>query len=354
MLARTQMFPLRSWALTLLGAALLGGCGVNYAPPSLVNKLRILGIRAEPAYVPAAGATVLDPLTAGQPVGAKLCYSWAFCPFAWAKDGAFRCIDPALQVDLGSGVTATLSTDVVMTSLAAAPAVFKKLGMAQPGGSAPASTATSALNRPEFYVLLKVATAEVTGGTCPTDTAAALGQPCADSRNCLVGYKRLAWAIDPKKINKNPTIQGLLLDAVEWPADLTPTAAPGDRISLVPKWDPADKEVIGKSVDPAIGNDIETLLFSWFTTTGVYDKERSYDAVPGNVLALPSLHAGETERLMTLWLVERDGRNGEDWTSRQIVVRQGVSGNVHPLCAADPTLKGCDHLDAHGQVISAP
>jgi len=340
--------------VAVLGALALVACGATYDPPSLINKLRLLGIHAEPAYVPASGETVLRALAVGEADGANLCYAWAFCPFAWAKNGAFRCIDPLLQVDLGIGATATVSTDVVMASLAQAPTVFKKLGMAQPGGAAASKSPSAAQDLPDFYVMVQVSTAQASGGVCPSDVAATLGKPCADSRTCLLGYKRLAWAIDPKKVNKNPKIESFSLDAVPWPEVLTPTAAPGDRLALSLTWNPADKEATGPSIDPKLGQEKETLLMSWFTTAGAYDKERSYDEVPGNVLTLPSLHSGEDERLLTVWVVVRDGRNGEDWTSRKILVKRGVSANLHPLCAADASLAGCDHLDAKGQVVKTP
>lgn len=352
MQGRRRMSSIRSLAALLLVGLAASACSETWDPPSLVNKVRLLGIRAEPPYIPASGPTTLDALAAGQTAGATLCYSWAFCPFAWSKDGAFACIDPLVQVDLGSAATATVTPDIVMASLAQAPAVFKKLGMAQPGASA--SGSSTAKDMPEFYILLKVATADASGGSCPTDSAKALAQPCADSSNCLLGFKRLAWGISPDKVNANPTIHGLNLDGVPWPADLTPTAAAGDRYDLKPSLDLADKEVTGTSVDPKLGNEKETLLMSWFTTAGVYDKERTLDSAPGNVLELPSLGAGQAERLVTVWLVLRDGRNGEDWTTRQLLIKPGISSKTHPLCAANPTLAGCDHLDANGKVIATP
>ena len=346
-----RMYSIHSLAALLLAALAATACTDTWDPPSLVNKVRLLGIRADPAYIPAAGPTTLEVLSVGQAAGSTLCYSWAFCPFAWSKDGSFACIDPLVQVDLGSAATATVTPDIVMASLTQAPAVFKKLGMAQPGASASGSSTPK--DMPEFYVLLKVATVDASGGTCPTDSAKALAKPCTDSTRCLAGFKRLAWALTPDKINANPTLHGLNLDGVPWPADLTPTAAAGDLLDLKPSLDLADKEVTGSSVDPKLGNQTETLLMSWFTTAGLYDKERTLDTAPANVLQLPSLGAGQSEKLVTIWVVLRDGRNGEDWTSRQLLIKPGVSAKTHPLCAANPSLAGCDHLDASGKVSAS-
>ena len=76
-------------ALALL-TALTTACGGNYDPPSLIepDKLRVLGVRAEPAAITMSAETTLTVLEAGAPDGTSLCYAWAYCPYTWTNNGA--------------------------------------------------------------------------------------------------------------------------------------------------------------------------------------------------------------------------------------------------------------------------
>lgn len=207
--------------LALAGLALIAlaaaGCGEDFTPQSVVDKIRVLGVRATPPELQFAGDTQLEPLVAGFEPGAQLCYAWAYCPFAWSKDGNFKCIDPELQIDLGQAPTAVVNLGHVFASLQNAPKVFDKLGLnppagtstgkvqadlgCSPGGKAPTGPGgvgfSSAGDLPESYVLFQMAEAAVYGGTCPKSSAAALATPCTDRDRCIAGFKRLGLAPMP-------------------------------------------------------------------------------------------------------------------------------------------------------------
>lgn len=182
----------------------LQACAGDYAPPSLIeaDKVRVLGVQAQPAAITLAAATTLTVLQAGTGE-AKLCYAWAFCPFTWSKDDNYRCIDDSLLVPLGTGVSSSVSITDVFASLANAPAVFTKLGLQQPGtgettvdpcatgGSGGGSPFGGGTSLPDAYILFQVAVADQFGGTCP-DPKTALATACADRSQCLQGFKRLA------------------------------------------------------------------------------------------------------------------------------------------------------------------
>lgn len=199
-----------------LAVALLGaGCGQDFAPPSLINKLRIIGAKATPPEIRVTETSNLSLLIVGTAPEQPLCYAWAFCPFAWSKDGNFQCIDPDVQVDLGTGATATVGIFHVVQALQNASKVFDKLGLkpptgartarqkpdlgCMPGGKAPAENGPGggsfgSADISDMYILFAVAEPKVFGGTCPATSAAFLAKPCLDREHCLAGYKRMAIA----------------------------------------------------------------------------------------------------------------------------------------------------------------
>lgn len=386
------------WLSTALATGVLavGACGqVEYDPPSLVNKLRVLGVRAEPPVIKPPLDTDLKLLAVGMPEGATLCYAWAFCPFAWAKEGQFACVDPDLQVALGTEATARVGIAELLEVQAKVPAVLEKLKLTLPAGlngppsvkcgdavcegsESAANCANDCPSGPpvcgdkrcvkaaedfctcaadckaptsfETFVLFQVRTLASLGPTvaaCPTDATAAIAGICANDRTCLAGYKRLAVATLPCLAHSNPRILGVKLNGVPWPEAATPTVALGDAVQVEPQLDLADKEVVGPFADPSLGIEKESLLLSWFSTGGTYAKQRTFDSVPGNTFNTPQV-VPTAGSLVTLWLVVRDGRNGTAWTSRQMRVQQGPCAlggtgcDKHPLCVLDPAGAGCD------------
>ncbi len=337
-----------AWLAVTAALAALPACGGTYDPPSLINKLRVLAVRADPPVMTTTGPTTLTPLVVG--VDEELCFAWALCPFAWSKDGAFQCFDPRLQKDVGTGPTAVVTPAQLFASLAEAPAVFEDLGIKLPDSLKDQQAAQESGNTLELYVMFKVATRASQGGTCPTDIAPWLAAPCADRDVCLAGYKRLAFASKAEDVHSNPTLTGLELGGVAWPEALTPTVGPykGDpddtffgfekgALELVPTWTDESLETYGESLDPSKPGPLkESLLFSWFSTAGDYDKQRSYDEVPENSLLPPKA----TDLEMTIWVVVRDGRNGVDWLRRTLRVRNDAPAG-YGLCNLDATLPGC-------------
>ncbi len=361
-------------ALLVLSAGLTAGCQAEHDPPSLINKLRVLGVRAQPPQVRLGPPTKLDMLVVGHKGDAKLCYAWAFCPIALSLEGNFRCVDAELQTPLGTGAETTLSSAQVQAAMD--PDKLKKVlakhGFSLPsqldqGGQSDINDIAKQLASFEFFVLFKVADSREFGGMCPTEANAMLDNVCADRTRCLAGYKRLNFAMLPKYYNENPYFDGIELGDVRWPAGVTPTVVPYDSkpsawdqvlddgvdaelfegygptaLKITPTFDEKIRERTPEEPDENGEPGREEVLFSWFSSVGRYQKQRTYHDFADNLFLAPELKDGESEKQVSLWVVMRDRRNGTAWLHRKIVVKAGKSNPAKILCEIDKTLEGCD------------
>ena len=262
--------------LSIITATLVmaGGCAGEFDPPSLVNSLRPLAIRADPPKIDPAVATKLDALVVGQTEGATLCHAWGLCGLAVQGDGRFGCADPALLVELGTAPTATIAPSDLATLLAGAKS------LAPPDSAAPQSEGGGA-KLPALTVLFAVAEQEAMGGVCPGGIEAFLSPGCTDRERCVLGRKSLEVTAEARE---NPEITALQTDQA------------GDGTGLAPTWN----------------STTETALMSWFSTAGEFDKQRSFEDAPNNRLALPPGQGA------TVWLVLRDGGGGVAWASAEL------------------------------------
>lgn len=273
----------------------LVGCADDFAPPSLVETVRVLAARAEPPWlsVDPAHETSLKAKIAGSDLDAKMCHAWGLCLFAVADQGRLRCADPALALDLGTTATATVRGTDVTALLESAGAFAAANAGARPasntGGLQPAAI--------DISVQFGVAEARAFGGECPDSMTAWLARGCPDPERCVIGRKTLRVAFAPADRHANPT-----LDALDAQRD-------GHMINLAPRWTADSREPIA-GTDP-LAPDREGLLISWFTTAGHFERERSYDADPENTLDVAATESP------TVWAVVRDGRGGVDWLEIQ-------------------------------------
>lgn len=365
-----------------LPIAIATGCsGPDFEPRTLVNRMRVIAVRAEPPYFGFSKPVQLQMKVVGLPSDRPLCHAWALCLFTRNDQGNLTCFDPDLQVDLGTAPEATLELQHFLTAFGKLPAVLEKYGMAelsQPGTGEPgAPKACDEGERPapfpEVFVLFKVAERDAMGGTCPATAAAMLEGICQDRTRCIAGFKPLLLAVktvtrlvdgacqttqvpDPYKQHHNPVLEGLQLDGVDWPQALTPTLAPAGGaagtstafgsddtrgVELLPVLAEGSMEVTGKSLEAGLPDPTEQIVYSWLSEAGDFTYGRSSHVAP-DTRYLPAPPAGgASEQDVGLWLVARDGRGGVSWTRRNVKVRPQSGGGGHPLCALDAGLEGC-------------
>lgn len=368
-------------ALAVVGAcASVSGCNsLQSDPVTLIKAPRLIAIQADPPYIAGPGLpgvslgtpTKLRPLMVARTPVPNLCYAWRLCPFAWSKDGLYRCVDERLEVDLGTKETAQVTALDVFASLEQFEEVAETIGLnvgpprgASPGGSSSGGEQVESALGLEVSILFMVGSADLWGGKCPTDSREMLKEVCPSRVGCVSGYTQLALATKAAQTNKAPEMTGWTLDGVDWPASVTPTIAPvqgaGDDDSVGP---PADKtgfetrplfdesaiELIKAATDeqPEVR---ENLTFSWFSTNGRFRYSKTTELVPTNnfsPVAPGKDNADEVGKAAveaTIWLVARDSRNGVSWQTRNVIVDTKADPSVHPLCAQNPALKGCDEV----------
>lgn len=331
----------------LLATLALGCSSPDYDPPTLINQLRVLAVRAEPPWLGPA-TTKLDMLAVGS--DAPLCYAWQLCLFAWSEGGNYRCLDPELAKDLGTAPTAATSVFDLLGLLPNVAAVLERKGLLPPAelSTGPGSGGSDSGTEPEsdsgleVQVLFLVGEASLWGGTCPT-VAEALARPCPDRSRCIAGYKSLALGIgpsgtpDPRVAHANPTLTGLRLgqdgDGLWLPGVVLRIAATVPReptledlqrdtngLRLDPTWTPESVELVQPSADPGLPDQLETLTFDWYSTAGTFDYRETGDNVSANGYQAEAKAETVDGAAVRFWLVVRDSRGGADWLSRDAVI----------------------------------
>jgi hypothetical protein len=307
-------------AFTLLGVLLsLSGCADDFAPYSSLDRLRILGIQAEPA-TPLAGQTATLSALTFAPAGEAISLRWTWCPVAAKASDAYACpLDQATasqvlgtfldtsvgtdlpSLDLGSGVMASLTNP------------FSTAGLAVLCGEG--------LQSPAF-----------TGGfDCDGGYPVTVVLDASTAAGALrAGFVLRLPASAAAEINHNPAPTGLELGGL--PLANAPTVvqlAPGATVDLhldVPANTP-ELRAIPPSEGPA-GQRLERLSTSWFASSGKIDKARTsfidgvatLDQMASNRFTAPAAESWPAGGLVEFAAVVRDDRGGEAWLSRQVLL----------------------------------
>lgn len=250
--------------LLFVAAALASaGCDPGTSERWLLEELRVLGVRAEPAEAQpgvdiALESLVVDPLGAGL---RNVAIAWAVCtpdPIV----GQASCAEPGRTVPLAIGTATTLS--VATDALDGLTAEQARFGI-------------------DLYVVIAATVPSVPG---------------AVEEDAEAGYKRIRVSTDPVP-NRNPEI-----------AWFNPASTPEDGHSTLLQA-AATVESTEQFLGP-LGPDVEDLRFSWYTTGGALER----GVTLGEPLA--SELTWDAELGSTLYLVLRDGRGGMDWVVREV------------------------------------
>ena len=289
------MVRLACWISLLVTLVASSGCGDPFRPEMLVDRLRIVGVRAEPPAVGLADtatleALALDPFGDGRPAA----YTWAVCLLDIsdvAED--IPCPGPDTYPLPGRGPTTSLSMpDLVAWALAQD---FPLDPSEIPG-------APEDVESFDLYIGLRVDAGD-------------------ESVRALKRVEvRLVDGLDP---STNPRLTGLEI-AGQLVGDDPPVLSAADKkIEMRPQADEASRDVYTPAGEDEARQ--EDFLFSWFSTTGEFKDFRTIMdiATDGTDLAVNKFILPKDEAEWgdhKLWIVVRDGRNGMDWAEYDVVI----------------------------------
>lgn len=280
-----------SWILPLL--AVVAGCQPSFGPQTLVERLRILAIRARPPEIGLADRQVqLEALVADAGGRARhLDCTWAVClvEIGWAA-GAIDCPGGDSLVFSHDCDGASLDVAELLEWLAERGFDEQALEQLPPGVGE---------DMVPLYVGLEVV------------------QDQAVER----GIKRLRLNLEQDEPNENPVLLGV--EVLEGPDD---GGLPlGSQLRLRPRVDEDSRQTFP---DPEDGQPRrEDFLFSWFSTSGEFSERRTILDVDSRGRPLDENTWTLTPEYSVpgpawLWVVVRDGRWGCDWVEVNFQVEE--------------------------------
>jgi len=278
-----------SGLLLCLGA--LAGCDQPFPDETLVERLRILAVAAEPPEVGLEGsltfeALVADPAGQGRPRE----LTWGVCFFELGYAAAdVDCPGPSSFPLAGAGDRATLSVPALIAWLLEQELPVDP-GDPGGGGELPA--------RVTLFVGLRVEAPALPGQAAPERVRA---------------LKRFDLRLQGAgATNRNPALAGVSLDGAPWDDAVPPRLEAGSEHLLRPTPLAGSVETYTAGEPPEERQ--ETLLFSWFSTGGEFRDQRSvldpwlFEDLSKNRFKAPAEPGGHT-----LWVVVRDERHGVGW-----------------------------------------
>jgi hypothetical protein len=279
---------------------MVAACNSSFELQSQIARVRVLGVRAEPAelVIPAAGPPGIVHLEAlaVAPEGRAVSVRFAFCrPFANVFAADFEC--PGKDgVDLLDGGLSLLD-----------PRILALLGAGVEGG------AGAVLASPGFAAQLAVGVPfqvgyQATDGTDPNDGGLELGFAT------LIARRTDAPNLNPEVLDvqvDGASLDGLTLDG-------------GASVTLTPVVSPRSQEPV---VAADGGLTQESLSFSWFTSGEARVGSlrsvllASGDPAASRTASTTVLSTPDAGARSTLWVVVRDGRGGTSWRASTFTTR---------------------------------
>lgn len=299
------------WPLVpLLLIASLSACDQGEpSEPYQVTELRVLAIRAEPAEATDLTPVVFDSLVV-EGTG-EVTYEWRLCPFAGPSELGFLCLSDEISEEQLSQIPDEIKPCVLgetadTASFTVTPCPFETYALIL-GGAAERAGFPLELNPEsglEMVVSLKV----------------------SDETGRQVEAVKSFSVTQSENPNQNPTLSGIVVQEGE-----ERTAEQGeiwleDQILVIsleqaPILQVTYEEAIAQSVmDPKGATEepeVEDLLFTWYATSGVFERGRTAPDLMDNEYRPDGDEASDLD---SVWVVVRDGRGGIGWIERHFTV----------------------------------
>ncbi len=283
----------------LLCALLVVGCRNTFDPASYVNKLRLLGVKAEPPEI-APGQTSSLTAVWANPGGATPTIAWSGCPLAPPPGSGTGFNQACVVLDMGAPML--------------------------PFGSGETVTATMPSLTPSMVGLPD----STDGVYLPVRV-----QLDADGNElaALYGLRIFLGPLSPNPPNGNPMLTGIFhvpsADAGADEQTALDDAMPlevhaGDQVPLRALVTPESSEPYlvydgdPRTTPPRMVT--ETIRISWFSTAGSFSNDVTGVPKPDTTLTLDK-HLPPSGSAVDLWVVARDDRGGADALHRTLVFR---------------------------------
>jgi hypothetical protein len=273
----------------------LAGCESPFAPRTLVERLRILGLKAEPPEVGpfdevALEVLLADPAGEGRPVEC----TWAVCLVQLeyvATD--IQCPGPDSYPLEGDCRSSVLSMPDLIQWLAEQGFDLDQLPEDLPEGFDVADL--------PLYVGF-----EATAGEERTNA-----------------IKRIRINLTGEELNINPVLLGAELDGIPL-RDGVNQVVMGTEVELNPLADEGTRQTYKREDDEE--DRLEDFLFNWYSTRGKFKDRRTILDIDSNGEPMEPNQWELTDEEYTspgpatVWLVIRDGRYGTDWKEFQFEI----------------------------------
>jgi hypothetical protein len=284
------------WLLSLLSLLLLAnGCESPFPPRTLVERLRVLGIRADPADADITGSITLTGLVVDETgPGKPDCATWVVCPPGGDySTSAVECWSDS-SYPLPSG-TCLQASGECFTQLS----IFQLVAWFQQqlnNQGIDISATSLNLTQVDIWIGFTV----IAGG------------------EKVQAVKRLPVHFDESApLNRNPVLTGLEVGGSQVGNDPIQLPA-GAKITLKPLIDESSRETFIPAGETAAHQ--EDFVFGWFSNLGEFDYSRTVsaansqgDKLDENQWSIPKTLPENQTAEGFLWLVVRDGRYGIDW-----------------------------------------
>ena len=327
----------------LLAIVLLSACGEAWSPESIIEDLRVIGMKAEPAELKpgesaSLSALIIDP---SRP-GAKNTVVWLGCAPDPFNLGRSACSDPAVLQDPSALVTGgTLPPGVRFIGLnnnASYPAdkdVFSLL----PADDSRRLTGT-------VGQVLAIALAEETLGIpSMTELTALFGRVKNKEVKAVITLFRIRVSEAPTR-NTNPTISGFKVAGELQLPGIRTRVSPAQKLEVGLEAPDESFEPYVEVTPTTTEDKLEKLTSAWYSTSGRFKTLR--------VALRTDVHqeftvAGDPEfpldvvpnkRTGTFYVVMRDTRGGQDWLEQPFWICDITEPEAMITAVKSPAVRG--------------
>ena len=329
-------------------ALLLCGCGAQLKPETLVDKLRVLSITAEPPEVKPGQSSQLSVLQL-DPTGGITTVIWVGCEPDPFGEGRSACNDTTALLQPTSFTTFPEGVRILgignTAAYASAPTLFDPI---PPGDS-------NRFNGVVGPVLAVVIDEEID----PTSTNEELRDLFAriekQEVKSVFALSRVTVS-EKEPRNQNPRLQQLEVDGEALPGNATLQVLPGQSRAL--KVTAADAETYPLQLPEAMEERQETLVAAWYSTSGRFSLERvelakqpdTYFTAPG----APDIPEDPVpmRRFGTIWLVLRDSRGGQAYSALPFFVCDESLPEPEPMQISSPATRS-ERVSVKGASMSS-